>query len=345
LMTLDKAIPAQVSSDKPQSIAIIGAGLAGLACANALRAHGHSVTLFDKSRGPGGRMSTRRAQTDLGELQFDHGAQYFTSQHPRFAAQVHRWVAQGHAAVWANASMATGKPAYIGIPSMNAPVKALAEGHTIHWNAKATAIHHDAQGWHITLETSPENAASETEGSPYAALLIAIPPDQAAPLLAPWDAAMSAAAAQTPSAPCWTVMAAFAQPLPKSQTILRATSTKDFGPIGWAACNSTKPLRPASALQTWVIQAPPEWSAANLTMPAEQVSQTLLAALGTALNQEIPEPAYVTAHRWLYARAGSLGQTHLYNPVLSLGACGDWLLGPRIENAWLSGTALAEAVA
>lgn len=55
-------------------IAVIGAGIAGLACADELRRHDHPVTLFDKGRGPGGRMSTRRLDTPAGQASFDHGA-------------------------------------------------------------------------------------------------------------------------------------------------------------------------------------------------------------------------------------------------------------------------------
>ena len=42
---------------------------------------GWAVTVFDKGRGPGGRLATRRAD----DLRFDHGAQYFTARDPRFA--------------------------------------------------------------------------------------------------------------------------------------------------------------------------------------------------------------------------------------------------------------------
>jgi predicted NAD/FAD-dependent oxidoreductase len=41
-------------------IGIVGAGMAGLSCAEGLANHGHDVVLLDKGRGPGGRMSTRR---------------------------------------------------------------------------------------------------------------------------------------------------------------------------------------------------------------------------------------------------------------------------------------------
>ena len=43
-------------------IGIVGAGMAGLACAEELTGRGHHVRPFDKGRGPGGRMSTRASQ-------------------------------------------------------------------------------------------------------------------------------------------------------------------------------------------------------------------------------------------------------------------------------------------
>ena len=64
--------------------AVIGAGLAGLRVAHRLAEAGAQVRVFEKARGAGGRMSTRR--TDFGA--FDHGAQYFTARDPRFREQV-----------------------------------------------------------------------------------------------------------------------------------------------------------------------------------------------------------------------------------------------------------------
>jgi monoamine oxidase len=59
-------------------VGIIGSGIAGLSCADRLTSFGHEVCLFDKGRGPGGRMSTRRVEVEGHTLSFDHGAQYFT---------------------------------------------------------------------------------------------------------------------------------------------------------------------------------------------------------------------------------------------------------------------------
>ena len=77
-------------------VAVLGAGLSGLTCARRLTEQQHTVKVFEKARGPGGRMSTRRA----GPLRFDHGAQYFTVRDTRFAAAVERWRAAGIVAAW-----------------------------------------------------------------------------------------------------------------------------------------------------------------------------------------------------------------------------------------------------
>jgi predicted NAD/FAD-dependent oxidoreductase len=49
------------------------------------------------------------------------------------------------------------------------------------------------------------------------------------------------------------------------------------------------------------------------------------------------------AHRWRYALSPGTGDGALWNPDIGLGVCGDWLLGPRVECAWLSGRMLADS--
>ena len=68
-------------------IAIVGAGISGLMAATYLAEKGKNSVLFDKGRGPGGRMSTRR----FSEFRLDHGAQFFTVRDPRFEKYVQNW--------------------------------------------------------------------------------------------------------------------------------------------------------------------------------------------------------------------------------------------------------------
>ena len=300
-------------------IGIVGAGMAGLACAEALRDAGCIVTLFDKGRAAGGRMSTRRVVTPAGEASFDHGAQYFTVRDPGFRNRVARWRTSGIVAPWP----AAGDDAWVGTPGMNGPVREMAGAMDVHWSVPVGALDHGPAGWLI-------------EGSEFDAAVVAVPAEQAAPLLMPWDGTMAARAAHAASAPCWTVMAAFADRLPIAADILR-----DCGIIGWAARNSAKPGR--SGLESWVVQATPAWSREHLEQEADSVIAPLLDALTRCVRDVMVPPVGAYAHRWRYARSGSAGGGPAWNPALRLGACGDWLVGPRVEAAWLSGSQLAKA--
>ena len=79
-----------------QRVAIVGAGMSGLTAGSSLREAGFDVQIFEKSRGCGGRMATRRSSG----LEFDHGAQYFTVRHPAFQEAVSDWVGDGVASLW-----------------------------------------------------------------------------------------------------------------------------------------------------------------------------------------------------------------------------------------------------
>lgn len=306
-------------------IAIVGAGMAGLSCADGLTQIGHDVTLLDKGRGPGGRMSTRRSDTPLGEVCFDHGAQYFTARDPGFRRQVDAWAAQGVVASWPLPA----PDAWIGVPGMNAVIKAMADGRDVHWGVHVDRMERQGGGWVLH--------AGGAAFAGFDAVVLAIPAEQAVPFLSLHDFTMAREAMLARSQPCWTAMFTFAQPLAGGRDMVR-----DTGFLGWAARSNAKPGR--SGPEGWVVQARPEWSAANIERPADEIAALLLAELAAALNARLPAPVTASAHRWRYAMCAGLGLGALWNPQSGLGVCGDWLLGPRIECAWLSGQDLARRI-
>ena len=307
-------------------IAIVGAGMAGMSCGQRLSRLGHEVRLFDKGRGPGGRMATRRMEDGGTTLHFDHGAQYFTARDPRFVEQVAHWEASGVAARWA----AAGDDAWVGTPAMNAPLKAMAGELGVQFGTRIEQLVRDGEGWQIDGEGAPD--------ARFDAVLVAVPAEQAGPLLQPHAPAMATLADQTASDPCWTLMAGFEAPLALAQDTLRQR-----GPIiGWAARNNAKPGRASE--ECWVVQASPEWSRAHLEEDAETVAAALLAELAEANGGPLPRQLGATAHRWRFARSGTAGEEALWDAEQRIGVCGDWLIGPRVEAAYMSGLLLAEAV-
>ncbi len=309
-------------------IGIVGAGMAGLACAEALSVNGHEVMLFDKGRGPGGRMSTRRIPTPLGEVGFDHGAQYFTVRDGAFRRRVDAWLADGVVAPWS----AAGGDAYVGVPGMNAPVKQMADGQAVHWSTRVAGIERSGQGWRLVLE--------QGEAVDVDIVVVATPAEQAPALVEAVAPDFAARAQGAPSAPCWTVMLAFAEALPTDLDCLRGG---EGDPLGWAARNGSKPGR--TGPEAWVLQASPDWSRRYLEADADWVAAELSAALSARLGLALPSPIARSTHRWRYARAAVEGSGALWDRDLRLGLCGDWLIGPRVEAAWMSGARLAARIA
>ena len=300
-------------------VAIIGAGMAGLAAARLLREAGASCTIFDKSRGLGGRMATRRT----GEFSFDHGAQYFTARGPRFRALVDDWSAAGHAAPWYG-------EAIVGAPGMTAPARAMAAGLETVMGFEVKSLSRDGQGWSV-------HAGEETyEG--FAAVIVATPAPQTAPLLESGGLSFPELASVR-YAPCLALMLAF-----EGATAFQCESLRrEDGPIAWIARNSTKPGRPAGQ-ETFVVHASPEWSRTHLDETPEAILEKL-APFALDLIGAPSAPVFATAHRWRFALVEqALGVACLWDAKAGLGACGDYCLGPRVEAAFDSGEAMARAV-
>jgi renalase len=318
-----------------KKVAIIGAGIAGLACARVLSKAGHGVQLFDKGRGPGGRMATRRAQTVMGEVSFDHGAQYFTARDPAFVSLVQNLIKLGAIAPWTGelvrlARDGTNKPladepVYVGVSGMNGVLRALAAPLNVQWGTRVAAINKTQSTWRLTSDTGGELGNFDV-------VVCAVPAEQVAPLLQDHAPELATLATQMTSLPCWTGMFAFDAPLanPFDAMRLEAHDVIDF-----IAMNHSKPLRTGPA--SYVVQARADWSKAHLEDSAESVASKLLDGL-LAFSDNRPKLIHTTAHRWRFARVeveNALG--YGFDGGNQIGVCGDWLLGPRVEAAWLSG--------
>jgi len=314
-------------------VAVIGAGLAGLSCARQLQTAGYMVTVYDKGAQPGGRMSTRRGEG----WQCDHGAQYFTARDPAFSEEVARWERAGVVALWEPRLAVLGgkSPAleqrstarFVGLPRMSAPAAWLAAGLVVKHRVTIHDMRHDDTGWRLQSQEHglhPEH---------YDAVLFAVPPSQAAALLEPLLPLTAQQAASVVMRPCWTLMLRLAE---RHDPGYDAAFVNE-GPLRWIARDSSKPGREGG--EVWVAQASAEWSAAHIETADDDVTSLLL---DTFRQLGGPAPGAVTLHRWRYAKAAAASrQRAVWLPAVQVGLCGDWLQGGRVEDAWLSGRALA----
>ncbi|WP_022961222.1 NAD(P)/FAD-dependent oxidoreductase [Halopseudomonas pelagia] len=320
------------------SIAIIGAGLAGISAGTALAAEGQLVTLFDKSRGSGGRMSSKR--TEFGDL--DMGAQYFTARDSHFRHELRDWLDKGWVSEWDPAmysyddqglhSSSDDLQRFVGNPRMTGLSRELLAGLNLVSQTHISRLRQDDQSGWLLIDDQ-----DQVHG-PFERVIVATPAPQAIPLLeqAPQ---LAHTVSQVQMDPGWTLAVAFHTPLntPVEACFVRA------GPLDWISRNSSKPGR--STQDSWVLQSTPEWALAHLETDKSEVSRLMLAAFNQIIGGPIPEPAFLHVHRWLYARPTEPCQWGaLAAPEKGLYVCGDWCLGGRIENAWLSGQQAARTL-
>lgn len=309
-------------------VAIIGAGIAGLTCALDLQAAGHAVTVFDKARGPGGRLATRRAEDGT----FDHGAQFFRAWDAGFKAAVAEWMQAGVVAEWTGRieGIPPDAPFLVGAPRMSALTRYLSGGlDDLFVGTRVGNVNRVDDGWHLI----------DTEGNPlgtWPTVVVATPAPQAVPLLA-GAPKLAEAAAGIEFDPCWTVLLTFDQPLSADFDAKPITD----GPLGWIARNSSKPGR--TGPERWVLHGSPSWSRQHLEKSPINITRWLTEAFAELVPH--PEPVASQAHRWRYARVTRpLGDDCAWDEALRIGFCGDGCIGARVEAAWLSGKAMAARI-
>jgi renalase len=343
-----------------KKIAIIGAGMAGITAARTLKQAGFHVRIFEKSSHASGRMSS--LTTPLGS--FDQGAQYFTVRDALFLKAlaevpgtvdiVRTWGAttvrvldeRGRVL---EASQPSEEPHFVAQPNMGALVehwaKPLADEGLIHYGTQIRSIQkdaHDPRLWELEIDSELDVSHGGFDG-----VIIAIPAPQARVLLdnstpSIFDSQLRDDLNVVEMGPCWTLMVAYAQ---ASQSNLT-----HFGPqwnaakstnhrIAWISREASKPSR--SRVERWTIQANMHWSQEHLADDPDRIQAKLLKAFAE-LSGIYAQPSQVNTKLWRYAKTiKPLGVSHLWDNELRIGTCGDWHLGHRVEDAFLSGLSLA----
>lgn len=321
------------------TVAVIGAGLSGLICARTLHDHGLDVTVFEKSRGVGGRMATRR--TTEGPA-FDHGAQYFTVRDERFERYVNSWIQDAVVAPWLGriVTLTNGRvetkaqttPRFVGRPGMSAVCRHLATDLNVRSRVQARPPERSGGLWHLSDQDGGDLGAFDY-------VITSAPAPQSAELLraAPQLAHRAQATAMRG---CWAAMVAFDEPV---EVDFDGAFVHD-SPLSWIARDSSKPGRGGSG-ECWVLHASAEWTATRIDANSEDVLPKLIDAFWQATAARRVRHRLGIAHRWRYAIPPEpLDSRSLFDPQLRIGACGDWCSGPRVEGAFLSGMSLAGQV-
>ncbi len=320
-------------------VAVIGAGISGLMCARTLADHGCDVTVFEKSRGVGGRMSTRRVGDNLS---FDHGAQYFTARDKRFRRYVESWIHDRLVAPWDGRIVVVeqgvikadkaGDARYVAVPGMSSIGKHIAAELNVQLETQVAAAKHSDDKWVLTSDNGVALGQFDV-------VIVAVPSHQAAALL-PEGSQLREQTSGVKMNGCWALMMALKQSLDLDFD----AAFVHHSPLSWIARNSSKVQRNGDR-ETWVVHASAEWTEAHIDNSPDQIQQRLLDEFWTAVGRPRVEPIHLSVHRWRFAiPAEPLTESCLFDDQRRIGACGDWCGGPRVEGAFLSGMAVAGRV-
>jgi hypothetical protein len=330
-------------------IGVIGAGIAGAIAARTLHDRGMPVTVLDKARGPGGRMSTRRT----GEgLRFNHGAQYFTVRDERFGRLVRSWLRDGLVQRWEPRELRIGldggrreirqhsKARFVARPGMNALARRLLADVDARFGTRVVGLRWegDAEGWRLAIE-------GEDEALRFDALIVTAPASQTAELLDGDAPALAKRVRQARLLPCWAMMIAFENDL---EIPYDAISAKGDGPVAWAARQTAAENaaeRSARSPDAWVVHASSAWSQARLNEDDHVVRDGMLSELARIVDRPLPQIRTAMMHRWRYALVDeAVGEAALWDAERRIAAAGDWCIAGRVESAFLSGCAAADCV-
>ncbi|MDX1924751.1 MAG: FAD-dependent oxidoreductase [Rickettsiaceae bacterium] len=322
-----------------KKIAIIGAGISGLTIAQNLQNHAE-VTIFEKSRGVGGRMSTRF----IDPFYFDHGAQCFTARTKEFKEFIHEYKEKGTIEEWSGSVITIPKDKnlepriwterhLVSSPNMNSLCKILAIGKNIKLNTEVAPLSEKEGGKRRLTSSSSEDLGL------FDIVISTAPPVQTSRLfegMIEHDHPLLVQKMQV----CFALMVGLEGIWQREWIAAKIHSN----PIKWVSVNSSKPSR-NRGLTSLVAHSRSNWSQKNKDTQLKEVKQIMMEELAkiTAINLDQPQVSEI--HRWLYAIVSSSKKTGPYfDEINKIGATSDWCYTSRIEEVWISANTLTKKI-
>ncbi len=327
----------QLQSMSKPKLAIIGAGFSGIFLAQELQEF-FEVKIFEKSRGSGGRMSTRYA----GNFTFDHGAQYFNAESKDFKKFIDPFIASEDVSCWkgnvisfknngADSSRRSEESYFVGSPKMNSLCKKLAGNLDISLNSEVAPISpKKSDGWHLKDKNGNHLGV-------YDFIISTAPIAQTKNLFSTqitndWEVEIAS------MLPSFVTMIGFNHRL----SLDWIAGEVEHGPIKLISFNSSKPGRDKNT-SCFVIISKESWAKDHLEEEISTVEKILVKNFEDLTGILCDKADYISTHRWRYALSKNSKKIEpFFDKALRLGATGDWVLGSRIEDVWLAAKKLSD---
>jgi hypothetical protein len=297
-------------------IAIVGAGTAGLTAAYGLRGAPVEVTLFEKSRGFGGRAATRGRYG----CRYDHGAPYFraasaratrlvtahlpTEQLVEIGGPIGSFDASGGIEPGAPADGRGPRWTYVqGISTLGKLLARRARAE-VHRDTRIEAITRRDGRWRLRDDEGRAWAG-------YDGVVLTPPAPQSAALLEraaasdPGLGAVHEALRGVAYAPQFAVALGYDRPLARPEGCWALRSADADHPLDWVGLEDEKPGHVPAGQSLLVVHTASSWTEERVDQPPEAFLDEIKSEAAALLDVDLRQPTWYDTQRWRYARPRS----------------------------------------
>ena len=315
------------------TVAVVGAGISGAACARALADAGQSVRVLDRGRVAGGRIASRSRSGRA----VDTGASYLTARDERFRCVVDDWLARDLARPWTDTFSVAARSGDGTVGLRERKAGPLRYGAPAGLRTLVEDLLADLP-LAASTEVTTVGPGPVVDGQAYDAVVLAMPDPQAERLLHPDLHEERAAVAGRRWEPVLALAAGWDQR--RWDGDFDGCFVSDSDVLGWVADDGRRRGDSAPVL---VAHSTSPWAAGRLTDPAA-AADDLVAATSALLSIDAA-PAWSFVQRWSFARPAQPRDEPFHLGPDLVGLCGDGWGTPRVETAWLSGHLLGQRLA
>ncbi|GCE20316.1 NAD(P)/FAD-dependent oxidoreductase [Dictyobacter kobayashii] len=336
------------------SVAILGAGMSGLAAAHSFQDAGYTVTLFEKSRGVGGRAATRKREGFI----YDHGAQYVKEGTPASLALITErfrtpdlidikkpvWIFDGQGHIQAGDEKQNAEQKLNYRNGLTTLPKKMATGLSIQFETRIINVQQEASGWRLY-----DSAGYNYAGFDF--LFITLPAPQARKLIqaSQIETALQQEIIQrlTPASynPLLSIILGY-HPQPRTRPYYALVNSDKKHPISWLAWEHEKaPERVPPESGMLIAQMGPEYSAAHMETSDTECIQQVAQMIAQLLQEELLSPIFTDIQRWRYALPAQKVDGDALNAKTlpqRLAFSGDAFVGGRLHLAMEHGIMVAQ---
>ena len=325
------------STSMKKNIAVIGAGLAGITIASKMNKI-FDVKVFEKSRGVGGRMSTRIETPFI----FDHGAQFFKIKTTGFKKFLSEMFIQKIIQPW-NFRLAyfNGQHLcklrfikdedkfYVGVPHMDSIIKHLSKNCNVILNTKIEKIIRKDDRWNIYDQ-------NKKSYGPYDWIVLSLPAEQSLKLIEE-KVSFYSLVEKIKMNGCFSLMIG----MNKSLNLDFDAAIIENEDIAWLAVNNSKPSRTNN--YSLLINSSYEYASKNMKTSKKKVLKHLLNISSNFLKYNLLKSTMITIHQWRHVEAEcSPKENYFIDHKQKIAVCGDWCDNSRVEGAYLSANELCK---